>query len=241
MSLISVLCFAPTYAHSPDRASSYPNSADSASTTTTITTTLSSYDWALLAESRPRRLPNPFHKPYSLIFNRNSSASAPYAASPRIPILKIHIATPTTKNHLDRISTILRTKISPDASPEEWLDTALAEMQKAEIVQRFSVKKFDQFVLDTLQQMPAPAARRASSGTTEMDYLALLSSNAEVKKMMSPLSADEEEEKQQERDRDRTRTLCGFRISSSARPEKLTYRTAAAPWERQDDPYGGLM
>lgn len=223
MSRIAVLVFAPQNAPSSGRTS--PDSAELTD------------DVAFLAESKRHRVVN-LRKPYSVTFSRNSKASAPYAASPRPPLLKVHIATTRESCLLEKLSKHL-SAIPPDASPEEWLDTALRSLQKADIVQRFSVPKFHQFLVDTLHKQPL-AARRMSSGTTELDYLALLSSNSEVKKMLSPDPEDEDEADANGEGAGRaTRTFCGFRISSR-RPAKPTDRTVA-PWERQDDPYGGLM
>jgi hypothetical protein len=78
-----------------------------------------------------------------------------------------------------------------------------------------------------------------SSGTTEIDYLALLSSNAEVKKMLNPNPEREGDGDGNER----VRSVCGFRVSKGGRDAVLTdYRNGSrGGWERRDDPYGGLM
>jgi hypothetical protein len=214
MAAISVLVFAPQKV----LPSNHPDHAD----------TLSAYDWAFLAESRKERFIS-LKKPFAVIFERTSTTSAPYEPSLRPPILKIHVATAKPSNLLARIDELLRA-VPPASQAEDWLDLSLTALQKAGIVQRFSILKFHQFVLNTLQNQPA---RRMSSGTTEIDYLALLSSNAEVKKMLNP---------EPELDGNGTggmRQICGFWLST--RPEsKLTYRESRG-WQRRDDPYGGLM
>jgi hypothetical protein len=122
--------------------------------------------------------------------------------------------------------------VPPASQAEDWLDLSLTALQKAAIVQRFSILKFHQFVLNTLQNQPAQ--RRLSFGTTEIDYLSLLSSNAEVKKMLNP---------EPESDREpRGRQFCGFWLSTAPRDNKLTYRERESrAWQRGDDPYAGLM
>ncbi|ETN38756.1 uncharacterized protein HMPREF1541_06794 [Cyphellophora europaea CBS 101466] len=214
MSLISVLVFPPQDTLAEGRTSSGP------------TGTLSHYDWALLAESR-KRFVN-FQRPYSVVFSRNGVRTR-YAASARQPILNIHIAVSRHSSLLDKIGRLIAA-VPADIPPEEWLDTVLASLQKLEIVQRFSIKKFHQFVLDTLEAHPL-AGRWLNSGTTEIDYLALLSSNAEVKRMLNP---DPEQDVQPA-----ARTVCGFRISTG--PQQKLTNGHLSSWERQDDPYGGLM
>ena len=227
MSRLAILVFAPE-----DASSSGSASTDSADPLPG--------DIAFLAESRRHRFIN-FRKPYSLIFSRkNSGAGTPYNPFLQPPLLKVHIAT-TRESSLPAKLTQHLSAIRTDTTSEEWLDAALTALQKAGIVQRFSVAKFRQFLVDTLHKQPY-GARRVSSGTTELDYLALLSSNSEVKKMLAP-DPDEEDGAAGEkaRKRRRTWTVCGFRISSSGRPDKLTDRRSVESWERQDDPYGGLM
>lgn len=85
--------------------------------------------------------------------------------------------------------------------------------------------------------------RRVSCGTTELDYLALLSSNSEVKKMLSPDPdpAEGGKEGDDEGSSSRTWSFCGFRISTGGRSGEKNRKRSVNEWDRQDDPYGGLM
>ena len=176
MSTISVLAFPATTSDLTSYSSSDSLDSDA---------TFASYDWALQVES-PQTRWYKFDKPYSVIYTQHNPDPVPIFSYPHQPVLKVHIATAKHSRLLNDISRVLK-DIPANTASDFWLDAALVALQSKYIVQRFTIDKFHQFVLDSLSRLPSASYRRMSSGTTELDYLSMLGNSAEVKKMLAPI------------------------------------------------------
>jgi len=154
---------------------------------------------------------------------------------------------------------------TPTYGPEDdWLLAALDELIAAGLLEStssgsspqvavvFDADAIVQFCREAVKERPSRAPS-ASNDVYEVDYAAHVAKNAEVKAMFSPpgaavtSSAPSSRANSVHRGRPLSRLadkkFLGFRIAPSPgafRPAPPA-RPARPYWERQDDPYGGLM
>ena len=142
-------------------------------------------------------------------------------------LLKIHVADikqpslPQAKQCLSQVFGI---------SSETWLSAALVSLQDAGLIQRFSTAEFLRFASDAVDTH----RKSYREHVEEIDYIALLQSNQQVKQMLQRHQDPESQPEPEKR-----KSFMGFWISSPGDLRKPdSYVTGA---ERQGDPYGGLM
>ena len=189
---------------------------------------LSTIHWVLLIDPRkPSRIMSLNVKPYAFDLCEGSSRllTNPDGLRPH-SLLKFHIADmkqsslPQIKARLSQIAGL---------SSEGWLLSALAALQDAGPVERFSAIKFLEFANDAV----STHRRSYHKNTEEIDYIALLQSNQHVKQMLQRHQDPEPESENK-------KSFLGFwttRPGSSCEQD----RHAEGFVRRRDDPYGGLM
>ena len=166
----------------------------------------------------------------AIIFDSHNTTASPQStpnnSGSNKPSVKVLIAqskqqlTPTT------IKSILQ-QTQPSITEEAWLESRLASLQTAGILDHFSPSKFRRWLDDALESHVT--ARNVD--TLELDYASMLKSSIDTKAML-----DREPPAYAEVEPTHEKTFWGFRVSS---PHPRSGRLPGFDVSR--DVYGGLM
>jgi len=157
-----------------------------------------------------------------------------------LPVVKILVATPSTSSGITaRVESVLRRMPTSSkgvgmVSSGDWLQAALTVLQCDGLIRRFDVDQFYAFAAETMRKQLPEEAHSGGQEVLEVDYLAKVQQNDRVKAMFGlapPVPAPAAKKK--------SAFSHGFWISRPRFAMKPARKVRS--WERQDDPYGGLM
>ncbi|KAI1613886.1 hypothetical protein EDD37DRAFT_480083 [Exophiala viscosa] len=162
-------------------------------------------------------------------------------------VLRIALSThPSTSQKLaTKVSTLLYA--TPTYGPEDdWLRAALEELIFARILDSETIS----YDVDAILNYARGAATNPAIGVQELDYAAHMTRTTQVKEMFSrgnaapkspSVSPSRNSRPANKRVSSKSHSFLGFWVTQGGSGQVKRHQEKRDYWQRQDDPYGGLM
>ena len=185
-----------------------------------------------------------YHTPTS---ETTTDIPSPFEGKPHRLTLRIALSThqSTPQKLATKISTLLYG--TPTYGPEDdWLHAALEELIYAKSLDSETIV----YDIDAILNYARGAATNPALGVQELDYAAHMTRTAQVKEMFSrgnvaskspSVSPSRVSRPANKRFSSKSHSFLGFWVTQGSTGQVRRHHEKREYWQRQDDPYGGLM